>query len=133
MKDNNEMPKVAKIIDDYQFVMNKGSSDGIVAGHKYLVFRYGDEIKDPDTNETLGTLEVVLGRAEVIHTQDKISTLKSIETKRRIVSPPKTVKRETGRGILSMVHGADETSYDAHYQFDDVEIEAQIGDFLKRI
>lgn len=69
--------KVVKIIDNYQIVINKGLNDGIKNGDRFLVYVIGEEIKDPDTDESLGNLEIVCGEAIVSHTQDKIATLES--------------------------------------------------------
>ena len=49
---------------------------------RYLVYATGPELFDPDTNEALGSLEMVRGTGYVSQVQENISVLKSMETKR---------------------------------------------------
>ena len=51
--------KVIKIIDDTSIVINAGSDDGITTADKFEIFTIGNEIKDPDTGEILGTLDTI--------------------------------------------------------------------------
>lgn len=70
--------KVAKVIDNYKLVINKGSEDGIREGQRMIVYNIDDEdIKDPDTGESLGYLELVRGTGKIIFIQEKISILES--------------------------------------------------------
>lgn len=74
------LPKVAAELDSYQVAINRGANDGIEIGDRFLVFQLGDEIEDPDTGESLGLLEIVRGRAKVVHLQERMATLESIES-----------------------------------------------------
>lgn len=69
--------KVAKVIDDYKLVINKGSYDDIQVGQRLLVYTIGDEIMDPETGSSLGNLEIVKGTGVVTHVQGFISTVES--------------------------------------------------------
>lgn len=70
--------KVARVIDPYRIVINKGSGDGIEKGQRFLVYSVStDEIKDPETGESLGNLEIVKGTGVVTHVQEKIATIES--------------------------------------------------------
>lgn len=51
--------KVAKIIDEYSIVINGGKNFGIAPGDTLEIFVPGSEIKDPDTGESLGSLDFV--------------------------------------------------------------------------
>ncbi len=51
--------KVIKIIDDTSIVINAGSDDGITTADRFEIFTTGNEIKDPDTGEVLGTLDTI--------------------------------------------------------------------------
>lgn len=51
--------KVIKIIDDTSIVINAGSEDNITTQDEFQIFITGDEIKDPDTGEILGTLDTI--------------------------------------------------------------------------
>ncbi len=71
--------KIANVVDQYRVVINAGAFDGIQIGQRFLIYKIGDEIVDPDTEESLGRLEVVKGVGEVTHVQDKIATLQTTE------------------------------------------------------
>jgi hypothetical protein len=72
---------VAKVIDEYQLVINRGENSGIKEGQRMLVYNTSDEeIKDPHTGESLGYLELVRGTGTIIFVQDKIAILKSDKT-----------------------------------------------------
>jgi hypothetical protein len=71
--------KVAKTINAYKVVLNAGKLDGVAMHQSFLVYRQGEEIVDPDTNEQLGVFEEVIGRGIITNVQDRISTLESSE------------------------------------------------------
>ena len=48
--------------DGLAVVINKGSSSGVKEGMHYLIYNKGSEIMDPETNVSLGTLEIVCGK-----------------------------------------------------------------------
>lgn len=72
--------RIAKIIDDHRIVINKGYEHGVRIGQRFLILAIGDEIFDPENNESLGQVEVVKGRGEVTHVQEKMSTLQTTES-----------------------------------------------------
>lgn len=74
--------KVIRLLSPTELVINLGSSDGVTSSSRFIVFTLGDQMKDPDTGESLGQLEIVRGRAEAKHVQEKISTIRSIEKKK---------------------------------------------------
>ena len=71
--------KVIKIIDPYRIAINKGIADGLETGQRFLVYEVGEELFDPDTNESLGQIEIVKGKGEVVHLQERMSTLETYE------------------------------------------------------
>lgn len=100
---------VAKVLTAFKVVINRGSTDGVEIGDRFLIFGYGDEITDPDTGESLGTLEVVKGIGKVSHVQDRIATVESAKT-RKPEPRVKRTRRESGFGIGMMLgHPDDET------------------------
>ena len=70
---------VAKIIDERRVVLNKGSRDRVSNGDRFIVFNLGEEIHDPETDESLGILEEIKGKGEVIHVQDHMCTIQTYE------------------------------------------------------
>jgi len=73
--------KVVRVLSPTELVVNLGSAHGISDTSRFVVFTPGDELTDPDTGEPLGQLEIVRGRAEAKHVQEKMSTIRSIEKK----------------------------------------------------
>ena len=66
--------KVAKILGKGEIVLNRGSSHGVRKGMLFEVFApEGEEVWDPDTGETLGTVEDVKAKAEVTEVKDKLA------------------------------------------------------------
>jgi hypothetical protein len=73
--------KVVQILNPFEIVVNLGSEQGVTEKTKFVVYAVGDEIRDPDTGESLGLLEIVRGRARVKHRQPKMATLRSERTR----------------------------------------------------
>ena len=82
------LPKVVKVIDEYRVVINKGRVDGVEKGDSFLVYEMGEELFDPDTNESLGKIEIVKGRGKAKHVQERLATLESIESERVVKQSP---------------------------------------------
>jgi myosin-crossreactive antigen len=110
--------KVIKIVDEYKIAINKGSIDGVNKNNKFIIFKKGEELFDPDTEESLGFLEIPKLKMKVFNIQEKMTLLESdetiIETDRKI---KKTIKQYTDKysnpyGLLSfsgLKNGNDET------------------------
>lgn len=58
--------RVARVIDAFQVVINKGEKDGVRLGESFLVYGVGPEVQDPVTGEILGPIELVRGHDKVI-------------------------------------------------------------------
>lgn len=70
--------RVAHIINEYTLVLNVGKRDGIESGQRFLVYALSDdEILDPETNESLGRLEIVRGTGVVDYLQDSMCIISS--------------------------------------------------------
>ncbi len=72
----NEPARVAKILDEVNLVINRGRQHGTVNGQRFVIFTPGEEVHDPETGQSLGTLELVKGHARVIHVQEKLAILR---------------------------------------------------------
>jgi hypothetical protein len=65
--------KVAKILGN-EIVINRGRREGIRQGMLFEVFApEGEEVWDPDTGETLGTVEDVKAQAEVTEVKERLA------------------------------------------------------------
>ena len=98
--------KVLKIIDDYKIVIDKGSADGVTMENRFLVYRLGDELFDPNTEESLGILEIVCGEGKPDHIQERLTTL---YTSKQQTRRTKTIVK---RGGLSAFYGDVEEIHD---------------------
>ncbi len=66
--------KVAKIMGKGEIVVNRGRQHGVRAGMLFEIFApEGEEVWDPDTGETLGTVEDVKAKAEVTEVKEKLA------------------------------------------------------------
>jgi hypothetical protein len=66
--------KVAKILGNNEIVVNRGRKEGVRPGMLFEVFApEGEEVWDPDTGETLGTVEDVKAQAEVTDVKDRLA------------------------------------------------------------
>ena len=66
--------KVAKILGKGEIVVNRGHSHGVRQGMLFEIFApEGEEVWDPDTGETLGTVEDVKAKAEVTEVKEKLA------------------------------------------------------------
>lgn len=90
-KDNIVEGKVLKVIDDYKVVINKGKRDGVCINQRFLIYYLSKEdMIDEDTGENLGKIEYVIGKGRVVHIQDTMATLESIET---VITSKKTIRK----------------------------------------
>ena len=66
--------KVAKILGKGEVVINRGRQHGVRGGMVFEIFApEGEEVWDPDTGETLGTVEDVKAKAEVTEVKEKLA------------------------------------------------------------
>jgi len=66
--------KVAKILGNSEIVINRGRGQGVRRGMIFEIFApEGEEVWDPDTGETLGTVEDVKAKAEVTDVKDRLA------------------------------------------------------------
>ena len=66
--------KVAKILGKGEIVLNRGRWHGVRQGMVFEIFSpEGEEVWDPDTGETLGTVEDVKAKAEVTEVKEKLA------------------------------------------------------------
>lgn len=64
--------KVVKIINEYKVVVNAGSNHYIQEGQEMEIFEPGQEVTDPDTGASLGTLDYVKAKLRVVDVLPKM-------------------------------------------------------------
>lgn len=67
--------KVLKVLSDTQILINKGAIDGVSKENVFVIYYEGEEIFDPDTQKSLGILEIVCGEGKPEHIQENMTTL----------------------------------------------------------
>ena len=115
---------VAKIHNKRKVVLNKGLHDGISDGDKFVVFSLGEEVHDPKTGESLGILEEIKGKGEVIHVQDHMCTIQTYEFD--MVPMPITIS--AAQAVSRLLYQEPEKKKD-YREFVDV----QCGDYARKI
>ena len=71
--------RVAKIVDSQTIILNIGRRHSVAMNDKFVVFSLGEEVLDPETGESLGTLEDIKGKGQVVHVQDNLCTIETYE------------------------------------------------------
>ncbi|MDU1308491.1 MAG: hypothetical protein E6936_13665 [Clostridium perfringens] len=117
--------KVIYIKNSKELVINAGSIDGIKEGQKFLVYSLdGEVIKDLDTGEILGNLEVIKGTGVVSFLQEKFCTITSdMYTKPSPLNPLATVIN------LNSILSSENEEEKIHCSFSN----PKIGDLVKPI
>ena len=65
--------KIVKIIDEYTVIINAGTNDGIESGDKFQILdKTGSAVRDPDTNEILGHLDLIKDTVTASEVQEKM-------------------------------------------------------------
>ncbi|MGO8942443.1 MAG: hypothetical protein ACLQJ7_02045 [Syntrophobacteraceae bacterium] len=122
--------KVAKIVDAYTVVINKGEANGVKLNQRFLLYAIGDEIFDPENNQSLGNLEIVKGTGRVLHVQAMMATIESD----MFSSPSRSIRKVRRRiSALSIWPQGDEEIEELgpsqRISFEN----PQVGDFAKAI
>lgn len=129
----DNLPRVIKVLDQFSFVVNKGEENGISADRSYLVFGLGENLRDPETNEDLGILELVRGRAKAVHVQQKISIFETAETQ-KIRGTIKRIRREGASGFSAfMVNTPRIEEIEEGGETVKKKIDVEVGDLLRPI
>lgn len=108
MTDNRVSCKLATIVDEYQLAFNAGTDNHVSEGDIVDLYRVV-EVKDPESQETLGSVSLVKIRLRVGHVQkrlcvarviDRISTGESEPMFPTLSKKPlKKVTAQAGRGV----------------------------------
>lgn len=64
---------------DKQITINRGDGTDVAVGQIWNVFALGEELIDPDTRESLGREEILIGKVKIIGVLPKTSTAEIIE------------------------------------------------------
>jgi hypothetical protein len=113
---------VISIINSYKLAINRGTIHGLKEGQRVLVYRLSEEeLRDPNTGESLGYLEIVKGKGRVIHVQEKMCTIESDQKQSRRMATKRTGLYGSGEEVMETL--------DELVPFEDPEV----GDMVKPI
>jgi cell shape-determining protein MreC len=134
MNENQPLPVVAHLIDDNgqritQVVINQGSNSGVKLGDIFLIYGIGKEIIDPVTQNSLGMLELVRGKAEVTNVQPTMATLTSLEKGKG----PATTRHISRQGGMSIFLTGNETIREEQEPYIKELDNVKVGDFARKI
>ena len=111
LTENIYPPKVAKVLGQGQFVVNRGGST-VEPGDIFEVFALGDWLTDPDTGEKLDRLETSVGIARIMSVKPKYSLAQLISEAAKLSSGMVLRRRrveDSGVGGVSPPSGGDST------------------------
>lgn len=77
--------KIVKIIDEYAVVVNAGSNSFIKENDTLEVYQPGQEVTDPETGESLGTLDFVKAKLRVTDVFPKMCVCENRERERKSI------------------------------------------------
>lgn len=78
---NQIQGKVALVLTDRQLVINRGQNDGVEIGMQFAIMgNHQGEVRDPDSGETLGTVEVIKTIVKIVEVEERISLGKTFRT-----------------------------------------------------
>jgi len=73
--------RVAEILNARELVLNKGEADGVKVGMRFAILnRKGADIRDPETNEVLGSVEVEKALVKIVRVHDQLSVGRTFRT-----------------------------------------------------
>ena len=102
--------KIAKIIDENTVVINRGLEHDVEEDMRFVIYEPGEEIKDPDTGDSLGKFEYVKAKVKVVNVQEKFSTAKTYETYTMTMPPIQALQAQLrGQTMLNELPLDDET------------------------
>lgn len=77
--------KVARVLSSRQLIINRGTEQGVKVGMRFVVLDLrASDVRDPDTNEPLGSIFFEKIRVEVVQVEPKLALAQTYE----IVPPP---------------------------------------------
>lgn len=137
--------KVASILTDRELALNIGSDDGVRRGMRFAVLEGGTrEIKDPDTGESLGAIDVPKVFVKIIRVHEKFSVAATYRTRReniggpegnslsvvsQMFQPPKYVERTETLRTDDRESGAPIEDYESYVREGDVVVQVLEGEY----
>ncbi len=74
-------PRVIEILDEYSIIINYGRSNGASENDEVRVIAKGPEVIDPNTGDSLGTLDSIKATLSLVTVYEHFSVCKKIQFK----------------------------------------------------
>ena len=72
--------QVAAVINERELAFNRGSDHGVEVGMRFAVVSEFFDIKDPETEDPIGSVKRQKVRVKVVHVQERLSVARTYET-----------------------------------------------------
>lgn len=80
--------QVAQVLNARELVINRGSNDGVQIGMRFAVLnRHGSDIRDPESGEVLGSVEVEKAVVKIVRVQERLAVGRTFRTLRTTGGP----------------------------------------------
>ena len=87
-RNDNKQYKVIEILNSKELLINYGSENGANDGQQIRIIKKGEDVIDPDTKESLGTLDIIKGDLKIYRAYPKFSICRDITYKETSVLDP---------------------------------------------
>lgn len=74
--------KIARVLNSREVALNVGDNKGVEVGMLFDVLSRGEDIIDPDTGESLGSLDLPKARLQIVRVYDKLAVASTYRAKR---------------------------------------------------
>ena len=75
--------QVAEILSNRELALNRGEEHGVEVGMRFAILnRKGADIRDPETGESLGEVEIAKTIVKVIRVQERLCVARTFKTRR---------------------------------------------------
>lgn len=128
-KKNEDVYKIVKILDSETIVINAGSENNIEVEDKFEIFGPGINVEDPDTGESLGTLDNIKETVSVIKVLPKMSICSHISERTSIFSITNSLPSLYSSDKYKKILNVDKEQIMAD---DDVDKTLKIGDVARK-
>lgn len=74
--------KIARVLNSREVALNVGDDKGVEVGMLFDVLSLGEDIVDPDTGESLGSLDLPKARVKIVRVYDRLAVASTYRAKR---------------------------------------------------
>lgn len=84
--------KVARVLNTREIAINIGTADGLTVGMYFDVMDTCEDIRDPDTEEVLGSIEIPKVRVRVTYVKERLSVATTYQSRKEYVGGSPTFR-----------------------------------------